>query len=153
MSRDCNADLFLWHGSKAPCLCGELSYAWDGSEPDLFMKKVKQVKGQNSAKEFSCLQCGNCCRVGGYVYLTSEDIDNIAEHLGMEIREFIARYTRLASGRNSLSLTEKADGSCVFLSPESKCGIEAEKPLQCRNFPLKWRFSDAASICPGLKSD
>lgn len=98
---------------------------------------------------FKCLQCGACCREPGYVCLEPEEAGLIAEYLGMDVYVFTERFTRLTRYRRELSLIERADGSCVFLSDEQTCRIEKVKPKQCRGFPLQWCFDGWEHICAG----
>jgi len=100
---------------------------------------------------FRCLQCGNCCRQPGYVRLRPGEPQAIARFLGLPLPEFMRRFTRLTNDRRDLSLTERADQSCVFLSPANRCEIQAVKPAQCRDFPHKWRYEDCESICRGVR--
>ena len=100
---------------------------------------------------FRCRRCGNCCRWSGYVRISASEIDAIAELLGMLPDRFIAEYTRLTADRSGLSLTEKANGHCVFLEEAhpARCRIEAAKPRQCRDFPVKWNFPGWEKECAG----
>ena len=100
---------------------------------------------------FRCRRCGSCCRWPGYVRVSAREIDAIAESLGMSSERFIDEYTRLVVDRSGLSLTEKADGSCVFLEETrpARCRIEAAKPRQCRDFPEKWNFPGWEKECAG----
>jgi Fe-S-cluster containining protein len=95
---------------------------------------------------FHCIQCHACCRQPGYVRLTGDEPDAMADFLGMPVERFIERFTILTRDRQGLSLTEKPDGACTFLAP-SGCQIHPVKPAQCRNFPEKWRFSEFEIIC------
>jgi Fe-S-cluster containining protein len=98
---------------------------------------------------FSCKKCGNCCRAPGYVRLRAGEQERIAGHLGLGVGEFTARYTRLTIDRRNLSLTEKDDGSCVFLTDGNACAIHEVKPRQCREFPLGWSFPGYERTCMG----
>lgn len=95
---------------------------------------------------FQCLQCKSCCRQEGYVRLEENEPDRIAEFLNMGVLEFIDQYTVLTRDRHGLSLVEKQDFTCVFLT-ETGCRINAVKPSQCRDFPYKWRFKDWEKTC------
>jgi Fe-S-cluster containining protein len=99
--------------------------------------------------KFECRRCGNCCRVPGYVHLTQSEIDACAEYLKMGAGEFIEKYTRLTKYRTGLSLLERQDGSCIFLSEGGECLIEPVKPLQCRQFPAIWKYDDMEEVCAG----
>lgn len=98
---------------------------------------------------WKCHRCGNCCRVDGYVRLRSGEAELLAEAMGLSEREFIDKYTRLTADRQCLSLTEKQDGSCIFLSSNSTCEINDLKPVQCRNFPHTWHFRGYKELCRG----
>ena len=101
-----------------------------------------------SPAAFRCERCGNCCRHAGEVRLADGEADRIARHLGMSSLEFTETYTRLREDRRGLSLTERTNGSCVFLEgTPAECRIQAVKPGQCRDFPTLWRYDDMASIC------
>ena len=84
--------------------------------------------------------------------LSSDEVDAIAAYLQMPLDEFIAGHTRLTADRSGLSLLENADGSCPFLVNTSEgpgCSIQAVKPRQCRDFPLKWNFPNWEDECAG----
>ena len=106
---------------------------------------------ENVLSGFECKRCGNCCRVPGYVHLSQSEIDACAEYLGMDVAEFTDQYTRLTRCRRGLSLNERKDGSCIFLTEGGECLIEPVKPLQCRQFPALWQYKDIENICPGWK--
>ena len=95
-----------------------------------------------------CRQCGNCCRVAGYVRLRAGEVERIAACLRMGVHEFTDRYTRVTRDRGALSLTEQQDGSCVFLNGNI-CTIDQVKPVQCREFPVSWRFDGWRDVCAG----
>ncbi len=100
-------------------------------------------------ENFVCQRCGNCCRVEGYVLLTQNEVVSCAAHLSMDVEEFTKYYTRLTKYRTGLSLVERDNGACIFLSENGQCLIEPVKPLQCRQFPVLWQYKDIENICPG----
>lgn len=106
-----------------------------------------------SGKVFQCDKCGNCCRPHGYVRLGNDEVEAIAAHIGVRVGEFTGRYTKLVDNRTGLSLTEHADGSCVFLSPDGECHIESVKPQQCRDFPVKWNYPGFERNCRAMKKE
>ena len=63
---------------------------------------------------FQCRRCGACCKWEGPVRVTEQEIDAIADYLGIELQRFIRDYTYLTPDRRSLSLLEKEDGSCFY---------------------------------------
>ena len=107
-------------------------------------------------KEFVYCRCGNCCRWPGAVKLASGEAEAIAAFLGMSEELFFDAHTRLTPDRRHLSLIEKTDGSCEFLTTDETglacCAIEKVKPVQCREFPERWNFPDWQKLC-GAFSD
>lgn len=101
-------------------------------------------------KNFHCIRCQACCRETGYVRLTKEEPDSIADFLGMDVNDFIETHTRLTRDRQALSLIDQEDGACIFLTREG-CRINPAKPAQCRDFPHKWKFSEFQQICGWAK--
>ncbi len=105
---------------------------------------------QIDISDFQCLGCNECCRQPGYVRISNREADLIAEFLSLDVRDFVAKFTRLTKDRASLSLIDRADKSCIFLT-RTGCLINQVKPGQCRDFPHKWRFSGFTKICGWAK--
>ena len=99
------------------------------------------------ATPFVCRCCGACCRAVGYVRLTRDEPDAIAAALGLDVEDFIARFTRLTHDRQALALTERADGACIFLDAQNHCRIQHVKPKQCRDYPHRWRSATLDAVC------
>lgn len=97
-------------------------------------------------KEFQCIRCHACCRQEGYVRLRPGEAEAIARFLAMDVLSFTRQYTVLTRDRQALSLIEKENGECIFLTGKG-CRIHAVKPCQCRDFPFKWQFSKFHTIC------
>ncbi len=105
---------------------------------------------------FRCTQCSHCCTgPQGHVWLSPEDQQRVAGHLGLEVAAFLKRYVRLV-GR-LLCLVDKPNGDCIFLSEDKRCSIHAVKPRQCLTFPFWPRltetpaaFEEVAQACPGV---
>jgi Fe-S-cluster containining protein len=98
--------------------------------------------------------CTNCCEQQGFVYLTEEDIVNLAEFLGMTAAAFEKRYVYRT--RNLRRLRVPRYAQCGFLK-EGGCSVHAAKPLQCAAFPLwpelvgsKREWKKAGKHCPGI---
>lgn len=104
-------------------------------------------------EDFKCARCGACCRWEGYVRVTQQEIDAIAEYLKIPLEEFLREHTRLTHDRQSLSLLEKEDGSCCYYDEENHCClIQSVKPQQCKDFPYKWNFPGWEELCGGSSS-
>jgi len=95
---------------------------------------------------YRCQRCTNCCRWPGEVPVTGEEIDTIADFLGVTADAFIARFTTLRRSRRGLTLIEEQDGKCVFLDGID-CRIQEVKPNHCAGFPNRWNFPGWRSEC------
>ena len=87
--------------------------------------------------QFGCRQCGRCCGGGpGYVWVTSQDIANLAKRLGLPVGVFEQAFVWTVQG-NKKSLKDYPNGDCVLLD-EKTCGCKAyeARPLQCRTWPF-----------------
>jgi len=98
---------------------------------------------------YQCQRCGNCCRWPGDVDIESAEVTSIAAHLGISEADFLARYTRLRTNRQGLSLIEKPNDECIFLDGID-CTIQAVKPRQCSGFPNTWNFPNWRDSCEAI---
>ncbi|HSP41854.1 MAG TPA: YkgJ family cysteine cluster protein [Luteolibacter sp.] len=98
---------------------------------------------------YVCQRCTNCCKWPGDVRIEDHEIARIAGFLGIGEDDFIARFTRLRSNRQGLSLIEKENHECVMLDGSS-CRIHPVKPAQCAGFPNKWNFPGWRQVCEAL---
>lgn len=103
--------------------------------------------------------CGDCCngRWGsGPVWLEFEEMEALAAHLGVDLRAFVAQYTRRLRGR--FSLVETAALDCVFYAEGRGCTVYEARPGQCRTYPY-WpsllldagAWAAEAERCPGIQ--
>ena len=95
---------------------------------------------------YVCQRCTACCKWPGDVRIEEDEIAPIAAHLGLSGQEFIARYTRLRSNRQGLSLIEKDNHECI-MREQGGCRIHPVKPSQCAGFPNKWNFAGWREVC------
>ena len=100
---------------------------------------------------FVCAGCGRCCRWPGPVRISADETDAIAAFIGMEVTEFIDRHTALTRDRRGLTLLERPDGSCAWLTADNRCMLQKVKPRQCAGFPLEWNFPGWENECLGAK--
>ncbi|MDA1015334.1 MAG: YkgJ family cysteine cluster protein [Planctomycetota bacterium] len=108
--------------------------------------------------QFKCSQCGNCCTgAPGVVWVTEEEVEQIAKSLDRSVGEVRLFHTRLV--HRKLSLTEHTNGDCTFFDQKSRrCTIYDARPLQCRTWPFwnsnlesKAAWDEAAVDCPGMR--
>lgn len=125
------------------------------------MLKVLQEENPWYAEglRFECTGCGQCCTGSpGYIWVTTQEIEQIAQFLNLTIKEFSQRYLRRVKGRLSLLEMPKTF-DCIFLK-DKKCQIYSVRPTQCRTFPWwpqnlttekEWR--ETARCCEGIRSE
>ncbi len=115
---------------------------------------------------FSCTQCGNCCTCpAGYVWITDDDIAQMAKHFKLDQPTFVDRYARKLRGRWSLVEHKTKHGhDCIFLDRKSEpgkavCSLYEARPTQCRSWPFwpenlttpqAWDDAQRQTPCPGM---
>lgn len=109
---------------------------------------------------FKCTECGKCCSGSpGYVWVSEQDIEKIADYLNLPINLFRRKYLRQKNGRYSLIEIKSDEYNCVFLK-DNKCSIYPVRPIQCRTYPWwqtnlssKEAWEKAAKVCEGIQLD
>jgi Fe-S-cluster containining protein len=105
---------------------------------------------------FRCTRCGDCCTgPPGYVWVTDEEVEEIAKFRGEPVEEVRGLYTRPV-GTSRRTLREKDNGDCVFFERGAGCTIYPVRPRQCRTWPF-WEsntvtpeaWQRTCEICPG----
>src|SRR6476469_9305019 len=72
-----------------------------------------------SGLDFTCTTCGNCCTGGpGFVFVTDQEIELAAGHLGIGVAEFREQYCRQVGTRVSFKEIRQPSGlhDCIFLT-------------------------------------
>lgn len=111
---------------------------------------------------FECTGCGGCCAgpEEGYIWVTEDEIADIADSLGISETEMRKKYLSKVGRR--LTLVERKDNNdCIFLVPDGsggkKCKVYSVRPVQCRTWPFwpsnvhspeAWVL--AGMRCPGI---
>ncbi len=105
---------------------------------------------------FTCSGCGDCCTgAPGFVWVTREEIEDLAREVKLSPEEFEKRYVRRVGIRKSL--IEYASGDCVFFDTNTrKCTVYHARPKQCRTWPF-WQsnvqtpadWQHTCEVCPG----
>jgi uncharacterized protein len=98
--------------------------------------KPKKQKWYADGLRFECTQCGSCCSgAPGFVWVDPEEIQAMADSLGMELGEFRDRYIRDVDGSDSLR--EYDGGDCILLDQDTRlCTVYEGRPIQCRTWPF-----------------
>ena len=126
------------------------------------LKALRNPPWYAAGLAFECAQCGRCCSgpEEGYVWVSGQEIREIAQYLGMSLEEMSARYTRNVHGRYSLT-EHNPSNNCIFVRARrdgtQTCAIYPVRPPQCRSWPF-WNsnlrdpesWALAALRCPGI---
>jgi len=122
---------------------------------DFFMC-AKQKLWYAGGLQFECRECGGCCSgAPGYVWLSEEEIQRIAERFGISVEDCEAKFVREVGERKSL--IEYPNGDCVFYDRfHTNCKIYRDRPAQCRTWPF-WasnlesekEWEKISRTCPG----
>ena len=113
-----------------------------------------------SGLKFQCTECGKCCTgQPGYVWVTEEEIENIANSLSLPVNKFKRQYLRQKNNRYALLEKRSQNYDCVFLK-DNKCQIYKVRPLQCQTYPWweaniksKKNWKNTAQQCEGINDD
>jgi uncharacterized protein len=110
---------------------------------------------------FECAQCGHCCSGPGegYIWVTGEEAQRIARHLGVSDGELRQKYLKRVGWRMSI-IEEDSSKDCIFLHTHNgvrRCAIYDVRPTQCRTWPF-WKqnvegpasWDAAAERCRGM---
>ena len=119
------------------------------------------IKKEGFSYAFNPLACescqGKCCTgESGYIYVNKTEIEKIANHLELDVRDFVNKY--LFKKMYKYSIKEKKIGDsyeCIFYDALSNgCTIYEARPIQCKTFPFwdyyKKRVDELKLECPGI---
>ena len=94
-----------------------------------------------------CQRCTACCQWPGDVIVTEDEVDRIADFLGLPVADFLEDYTRLSANRKHLSLVDQEGSDTCIMLEDGSCRIHEVKPEQCRGFPNTWNFPGWRKYC------
>ncbi|WP_345991952.1 YkgJ family cysteine cluster protein [Sulfurimonas sp. HSL-1716] len=108
-----------------------------------------------------CETCeGRCCTgESGYIYLTQDEIVNIAALLRLDTQSFIEKYLYKKGYRYSIKeVVYEGSNDCIFFDRKMNgCSIYEARPTQCRTFPFwdyfRQRVDEVKQECPGISDD
>ena len=128
--------------------------------PQITPAAASESRWYRDGVRFRCLgpECGDCCsgkHGPGAVWLGRDEIERLAGHLSLTVKELRHRYLRHLDGR--VSLRERANFDCIFYRQGEGCQIYEARPLQCRTYPFWGRilasrltWKNEAEQCPGI---
>ena len=106
--------------------------------------------------EFQCLNTGNCCKEDGTVYVSENNIKQMAQLLHLSELEFREKYVRKKNGW-SVVADHNFRPNC-FLNSCNQCSVYEGRPEHCKtypNWPEIWNseqsFKAELKICKGLR--
>lgn len=106
----------------------------------------------------ACQNCSGKCCIGesGYIWVSQEEINAIAEKLSLSKATFINNYLLKIRYRFTIKEIAYQGGyRCVFFDMDKKmCRIYEVRPKQCRTFPFwdyfKENMNEVVTECPGI---
>lgn len=113
-----------------------------------------------SFDEGGCALCGGHCCTGesGYIWLSSGDVEAIADFLGADRESFLREYCLKVGYKYSLKEKDvlESGSACIFFDTDLKrCQIYDLRPKQCRDFPFwesfKTNKDEVYKECPYVK--
>ena len=109
-------------------------------------------------KAFECQMCGTCCYGKGGILVKEDEIERIANFLGMKPGSFLAQYCDAKGGR--FSIKTGPNKYCIFYDKEKHCLIHPVKPTPCILWPFypanlkdAYNWELAKEACPGINPD
>ena len=89
----------------------------------------------------NCRKCpAFCCRMAGYVEVSRRDIQRLAKHLGITVRQFEEKHL-VEVTRKGEKLIKQDFMSCQFLGDDRKCTVYKARPKDCREY-ICWDQDD-----------
>ncbi len=109
-------------------------------------------------KAFECKMCGECCYGEGGIFISDQEISEIAKFLDISRADFIRIYCEKRLGQTGIKTGK--DGFCIFFDSEKQCLIHPAKPQRCRKWPFfsaivksKDNWDLAKDACPGINPE
>ena len=102
--------------------------------------------------------CGDCCYGEGGIFVQRDEIEKIADFLGIRPASFVTQFCHQKDGK--ISIKTGTDKFCVFYDKEKNCVIHPVKPSPCSSWPFypsllkdadNWEM--AKDACPGINPD
>lgn len=120
-------------------------------------RSEKRAEWWQDGVRFECQGSGQCCVSRGefgFVYLTREERQAMAKHLGLTTTVFTRKYCAKTDG--VWHLKDGKGPECIFLEGK-RCAVYKVRPTQCRTWPFwpevmnaKTWTKEVAAFCPGI---
>lgn len=99
-------------------------------KPPKNLDYVVQETHEKVFEKVDCLQCANCCKTTGPLYV-EKDIERISKHLRMKQADFEAKFLRVDEDNDKVL----QNLPCYFLNDDNTCSIYEVRPKACREYP------------------
>jgi Fe-S-cluster containining protein len=126
------------------------------------MDRIRHIDWIRRGLRFECQpECGRCCTGAareGTVFLERDDIERLADFLGLAPHAFVRAHTVDEDGEPVIAMSDSGD--CRYLDA-GQCTVYDARPLQCRTYPFlpgdgftpvessyTWRHEK--KYCPGI---
>jgi Fe-S-cluster containining protein len=117
-----------------------------------FRKVAEEIE-----EKIDCRACANCCKVAE-TNLQERDVEKLARHLGISVKQFIAEYTTMSVQEDDEVILRRNEHGCIFLDGND-CSVYEARPGTCGDFPhlvrgagsiqsRMWQMIDRATYCP-----
>ena len=133
--------------------------SWNPSEdaPSVPVKVIDIDNATGGIFNFYCTGCGDCCRGGGNVYFSQEEMENVKEFLNLSEEKWSLMKDRLVQFKKNGLYVHSSSKACIFIDKENLCRIYPVRPLQCRSYPYwptvfenKKELLRHRKTCPGF---
>lgn len=89
---------------------------------------------------YNCSKCPAYCCTYTDIEVTNYDVERLAKHFDLGVREATERFTKLDDAKKVKLLRHKKDrifdSACMFLDQEKRrCTVYEARPGVCRKFP------------------
>lgn len=136
-------------------------FSWlrEGAVADEELDATVRSLARAAASAVDCIRCHNCC-LKHQPTATMEEVERLANYLGITTEEFFRNYTDDAPLMDALISKCRTDPSraqgCAFLL-EGACIAYEVRPAHCRSYPdlenggireSLWDIEAACHICP-----
>ncbi len=120
------------------------------------IQSVESLLGPDNAFRFRCTGCGGCCKGGGNVYFSDEELEKIYDYLEIPKRKRRTFRMKFIRFKENGYHVHSSDIDCWFLE-DNRCSIYPVRPMQCSTFPF-WpsgfqsqdALKDLGQDCPGV---
>ena len=87
-----------------------------------------------------CRNCALCCKMAGYVEVSSYDVRRLARHLGLTVPQFKEKHVIHTTRAGKMRIKDELT-TCQFLGKDRSCTVYEARPTNCRGY-ICWDQDD-----------